>query len=119
MQKEVCRLCHRLRGEGAEWCKYCPGKTVVEVVDGISKTRVVKQADWGIEGVLIWDMKELLKEWLSDVTIARGLLEHLRPVESQGRYPLLHSVRAKHWRAFGRVRQNRFLCMVQLSIDYS
>ena len=62
-----------------------------------------------MEGVLIWDMTQLIKEWLSDITIAHGLLAHMRPDAAQGNYPLLHSERAKHWRARGQVRHNQ-LC---------
>lgn len=97
VEKIVCRLCHRLKDVGAEWCKFCPGKTVTDTIDGVTVRNIVKQADWGTEGVLIWDITQLLKELLSDVKIAHGLLQHLRPSTS-GNHSLLHSKRAKHWR---------------------
>ena len=96
-EKTVCRLCHRLKADDAEWCKFCPGKTVEEVVNGKTVNRIMKQADWGTEGVLIWDITQLLKELLSDVKIAHGLLQHLRPSPSAN-HPVLHSERANHWR---------------------
>lgn len=69
-----------------------------------------------MEGVLIWDMTQLIKEWLSDITIAHGLLAHMRPDAAQGNYPLLHSERAKHWRERGQVRHNQ-LC--EGTVDHS
>jgi hypothetical protein len=94
----VCRLCHRLKAAGAEWCKlFCPGKTVEEIRNGKTVRKIVQQADWGTEGVLIWDITQLLKELLSDGKIAHGLLQQLRP-SSRANHPLLHSKRAKHLR---------------------
>ena len=45
VEKMVCRLCHRLKADDAEWCKFCPGKTVEEVVNGKTVNRIMKQAD--------------------------------------------------------------------------
>ena len=47
-QEMVCRLCHRLKADDADWCKYCPGKYVETVVHGKIVKRIVKQADWGM-----------------------------------------------------------------------
>ena len=56
VEKIVCRLCHRLKAAGAEWCRFCPGKTVEEIIGGQRVRKIVQQADWGTEGVLIWDI---------------------------------------------------------------
>ena len=90
VEKIVCRLCHRLKAAGAEWCKFCPGKVVVEIIGGRTVRKIVQQADWGTEGVLIWDIEQLLKELMSDVKITHGLLQRLRPSTS-GNHSFLHS----------------------------
>ena len=79
-----------------------PGKTVEEIKDSKTLRKIVKQVDWGTEGVLIWGITQLLKELLCDVKIAHGLSQHLRPSPSAN-HPLLHSERAKHWRQACRV----------------
>ena len=53
------------------------GGTVGEIVNGKKVRKIVHQADWGTEGVLISGITQLLKELLSDVKIAHGLLYHL------------------------------------------
>ena len=73
VEKTVCRLRHRLKAAGAEWCNFCPRKTVEEVIGGQRVRKIVRQADWGTEGVLVWDITQLLKELPSDVKIAHGL----------------------------------------------
>ena len=97
VEKIVCRLCHKPKAAGAEWCKFCPGETVEEIIDGQRVRKIVHQVDWGTAGVLIWDITQLLKELLTDVKIAHGRLQHLRPSTS-GNHSRLHSERAKHWR---------------------
>ena len=42
VEKIVCRLCHRLKDVGAEWCKFCPGKTVTDTtIDGVTVRKIV------------------------------------------------------------------------------
>ena len=95
----MCRLCHRLRN-GAEWCKHCPKKRVeVRHADGTCTHKDVHTADWGIEGVLIWQVKDLIEEWLADPVIATGILEHMQPTGDSGgrKYRVLDSERGRHW----------------------
>ena len=77
----------------------------------------MQQAGWGTEGVLIWDIAQLLKELLSDVKILHGLLQHLRPSPSAN-HPLLHSERAKHWRQACRVYETTSYVKYALFIHY-
>ena len=116
VEKAMCRLCHRLKADDAEWCKFCPGKAVEEVVNGKKVRKIVQQADWGTEGVLIWDITQLLKELLSDVKIAHGLLEHLRPPSAN--HPVLHSERANHWRQACQVYDTTGYILGALFIHY-
>ena len=74
VEKILCRFCHILKAAGAEWCKFCPGKNVEEVTGGKRVRKIVRQTDWGTEGVLIWDITQLLKELMSDVKITHGPL---------------------------------------------
>ena len=117
VEKIVCRLCHKLKATGAEWCKFCLGRTVEEVIGGQRVRKIVQQADWGTEGVLIWDITQLLKELLSDVKITHGLLQHLRPSTS-GNHSLLHSERAKHWRQACQVHDTGHVMSIHYSLLY-
>ena len=61
LEKIVCRLCHKLKTDGTEWCKFCPGETVEEIIGGQRVRKIVQQVDLGMEGVIIWDITQLLK----------------------------------------------------------
>ena len=43
MEKIVCWLCHKLKATGAEWCKFCPGETVEEVIGGQRVRKIVQR----------------------------------------------------------------------------
>jgi hypothetical protein len=118
VKKTVCRLYPKLNAASVKWCKFCLGKTVEEIIGGKTMKKIVQQADWATEGVLIWDITQLLKELLPDVKIAHGLLQHLRPSTS-GNHSLLHSKRAKHWRQACQVHDTTSYVMSEVPCPFT
>jgi hypothetical protein len=91
--REVCRQCHYLRN-GESVCKRCPGKMVL--VPGTDKKRIAGICDWGNESVLIWDIEDLIDDWLQVREIAVNLFNHC---ESDGvKNRSLDSERGTWWR---------------------
>jgi hypothetical protein len=66
---EICRKCNQLRKE-QESCSNCPS---VRVPGGANQ----QVSDWVQEEILIWDLRELLKEWIEDDEISVGILNRL------------------------------------------
>jgi hypothetical protein len=66
---EICRKCNKERLD-QDHCDNCPSIRVPG--QGLLKT-----ADWVTEEVLIWDLGELVKEWLADDEVAPGLFNRL------------------------------------------
>jgi hypothetical protein len=66
---EICRKCNRVR-EDQEVCRHCPA---VRVPGGGNQ----QVADWVEEEVLIWELRDLIREWLDDPEVAVGILNRL------------------------------------------
>ena len=93
--REVCRQCHHRR-EGEVVCPRCPGKRVV--VRGCSKKKVVGISDWGIESVYIWNVEDLINDWLQVREVALNLFNHSQADNVKHR--TLDSERGTFWRNF-------------------
>jgi len=93
-EREVCRKCHRRR-DGQEVCSHCPGKKVP--LPGPRKKKVVGLSDWGMESVIIWDIKDLIADWLQIREVVENLFNHLHQTDVKNR--TLDSERCKHYRA--------------------
>jgi hypothetical protein len=91
--REVCRQCHRRR-DGEAVCPRCPGKRVA--VRGTEKKRVVGISDWGDESVLIWNIEDLIDDWLQVREVAVNLFNHCQSDDVKHRS--LDSERGTWWR---------------------
>ena len=96
VEREVCRQCHHRR-DAQIVCSRCPGIRAPKTGEA-SKTTTIGTADWGIESVLIWDLKDVITGWLQLPEFVSGLFNHLRPSDMKHRS--LDAERAKYWRQF-------------------
>jgi hypothetical protein len=95
-EAEVCRRCHHLRLE-QDACHHCPGIRM-KLANG--KSQIVAVVDWGMESVMIWDLRDLVREWLQDEEVAPMLLNHLRDISCEIKHEALRSERAEYYRGF-------------------
>jgi hypothetical protein len=95
VSREVCRQCHHRR-EGETVCPRCPGKRVL--VPGTEKKRVVGISDWGNESVFIWNIEDLIDDWLQVREVAVNLFNHCQVDDVKHRS--LDSERGTWWRKY-------------------
>jgi hypothetical protein len=96
VSREVCRQCHHRR-EGQDTCPRCPGKRV-PVPGKKNKKKIVGTSDWGMESVYIWNVEDLIDDWLQVREIALNLFNHSKDDGVKNRS--LDAQRGRFWRKF-------------------
>lgn len=96
VSREVCRQCHHRR-EGEVVCARCPGKRV-PVPGKKDKKKIVGISDWGMESVYIWNLEDLIDDWLQVREIAVNLFN--RSKDDGVKHRSLDSDRGTFWRKF-------------------